>query len=55
MVRSLKVIKGQKWVYILDVVATNRADDDFNSIELGAVRHDFDAYAICVRDMPIEE
>lgn len=38
-----------------DTGPTSSADDDVYSIELGAVRHNSYAYAICVRDMPIDE
>ena len=54
-VSSFEGIRGQTLVNILDSGLTSRFDDDVYSIELGAVRHNSYAYAICVRDMPIDE
>ena len=54
-VRSLEVTRSQKWDNTSESGPTSSADDDVYSIELGAVRHNSYAYAICVRDMPIDE
>ena len=54
-VSSKEGTRSQTLVNILDSGPTGRFDDDVYSIELGAVRHNSYAYAICVRDMPIDQ
>ena len=55
-VRSLEVTRSHKMgCNTSDTGPTSSVDDDVYSIELGAVRHNSYAYAICVRDMPIDE